>query len=69
MISKGVFPLSLWFNKTPAQTLSELETSQTSGLTTQETIFLVQLGNIDLVGVVFAGIIIVARVTAVNDQP
>ena len=29
-----------------------------SGLTTQETIFLVQLGNIDLVGVVFAGIII-----------
>ncbi len=31
-----MFTLSLWFNKTPAQTLSELKTNQSTGLTTQE---------------------------------
>ena len=28
--------MSLWFTKTPAETLSELETNQTSGLTSAE---------------------------------
>ena len=28
--------MSLWFTKSPAETLSELETNQTSGLTSQE---------------------------------
>jgi len=31
-----VFTLSLWFTKSPAETMSELETNQTSGLTAQE---------------------------------
>lgn len=31
-----MFKLSLWFTKSPAETLSELETSQTGGLTAQE---------------------------------